>query len=74
MKLTGPRCGRYYIGRATRIEAHVRLCVLALQMQRSPEIRTTGLNWEFSWPHQYYETAAGRLLSGSSSLYDALKG
>ena len=29
---------------ARRIEAHVKLCVLALQMQRSAEIRT-GLSW-----------------------------
>jgi transposase len=44
MKQTGLEVRPMFHWTARRIEAHVKLCVLALQMQRSAEIRT-GLPW-----------------------------
>src|ERR1700759_5646350 len=44
MKQTGLEVRPMFHWRARRIEAHVKLCVLALQMQRTAEIRT-GLPW-----------------------------
>lgn len=44
MKQTGLEVRPMFHWRARRIEAHVKLCVLALQMQRSAEIRA-GLPW-----------------------------
>ena len=44
MKQTGLEVRPMFHWTARRIEAHVKLCVLALQMQRSAEIRT-GLSW-----------------------------
>lgn len=44
MKQTGLQVRPMFHWTARRIEAHVKLCVLALQMQRSAEIRT-GLPW-----------------------------
>ena len=44
MKQTGLEVRPMFHWRARRIEAHVKLCVLALQMQRTAEIRT-GLSW-----------------------------
>ena len=44
MKQTGLELRPMFHWTARRIEAHVKLCVLALQMQRSAEIRT-GLPW-----------------------------
>jgi hypothetical protein len=44
MKQTGLEVRPMFHWRARRIEAYVKLCVLALQMQRSAEIRT-GLPW-----------------------------
>jgi hypothetical protein len=44
MKQTGLEVRLMFHWTARRIEAHVKLCVLALQMQRSAEIRT-GLSW-----------------------------
>src|SRR5271165_6766757 len=44
MKQTGLQVRPMFHWTARRIEAHVKLCVLALQIQRSAEIRT-GLSW-----------------------------
>jgi transposase len=44
MKQTGLEVRPMFHWTARRIEAHVKLCVLALQMQRSAEIRA-GLPW-----------------------------
>ena len=44
MKQTGLEVRPMFHWRARRIEAHIKLCVLALQMQRTAEIRT-GLPW-----------------------------
>jgi len=44
MKQTGLEVRPMFHWTPRRIEAHVKLCVLALQMQRSAEIRT-GLPW-----------------------------
>jgi hypothetical protein len=44
MKQTGLQVRSLFHWTARRMEAHVKLCVLALQMQRSAEIRT-GLPW-----------------------------
>lgn len=44
MKQTGLEVRPMFHGTARRIEAHVKLCVLALQIQRCAELRT-GLSW-----------------------------
>ncbi|MBV8868278.1 MAG: hypothetical protein JOY65_02510 [Acetobacteraceae bacterium] len=44
MKQTGLQVRPVFHWTARRVEAHVKLCVLALQMQRTAEIRT-GLPW-----------------------------
>ena len=44
MKQTGLQVRPMFHWTTRRIEAHVKLCVLALQMQRTAEIRT-GLSW-----------------------------
>jgi transposase len=44
MKQTGLQVRPMFHWTARRIEAHIKLCVLALQMQRAAEIRT-GLPW-----------------------------
>src|SRR5690348_18454967 len=47
MKQTGLEVRPMFHWAPRRIEAHVKLCVLALQVQRTAEIRTgrTGLSW-----------------------------
>src|SRR5271166_5493593 len=53
MKQTGLQVRPMFHWTARRIEAHVKLCVLALQMQRSAEIRT-----DLPWAHVAHALAA----------------
>jgi len=71
MKQTGLEVRPMYHWMARRIEAHVKLCVLALQVQRTAEIRT-GLPWA-RIAHALSALKAVRYVSGSRTIVQRTK-
>jgi transposase len=71
MKQTGLEVRPMFHWTARRIEAHVKLCVLALQMQRSAEIRT-GLPWA-RIAHALSALKAVRYASGGRTIVQRTK-